>query len=260
MLEKINLDRSLEKAQYKEVMPALKDRLYQLQKASWDAHIPVAIVLEGWDAAGKGTSVRALTARLDPRGFKLYGIQAPRTHEQKRPWLWRFWLKLPARGEWAIFDRSWYGRVLVERVESFTPESVWRRGYREIVEFERTLSEDGCLFIKFFLHISRREQKKRFKKLTKDPLTAWQVTAEDWDHHAKYAEYSVAIEEMLELTETEWAPWTIVEATDRRHARAKVFATIISALERRLGQLGRGLPNTPAENAGPLERAKSLLI
>ncbi len=260
MLEKINLDRSLEKAQYKELMPVLKERLYQLQKASWDAKIPVAIVFEGWDAAGKGTSVRALTGRLDPRGFKLYGIQAPRTHEQQRPWLWRFWLRLPARGEWAIFDRSWYGRVLVERVESFTPESAWRRGYREIVEFERALSDDGCLFVKFFLHISRREQKKRFKKLTKDPLTAWQVTAEDWDHHSKYAEYTLAIEEMLELTETEWAPWTIVEATDRRHSRVKVFVAIISALESRLAQLGRGVPTVAAEDAAALERAKSLLI
>ena len=118
MLEKVDLDVRVEKAAYKKLMPALMDRLYTVQKASWDAGIPVVILFEGWDAAGKGTSIQTLTQPLDPRGYKLYPIRAARTYEKKHPWLWRFWLKLPARGEWAIFDRSWYGRVLVERVEN----------------------------------------------------------------------------------------------------------------------------------------------
>jgi polyphosphate kinase 2 (PPK2 family) len=195
----------------------------------------VIILFEGWDAAGKGTSIRELTEPLDPRGFKLYPIRAARTFEKNRPWLWRFWLKLPSRGEWAIFDRSWYGRVLVERVEKLIPEEEWRRAYRDILDFEQTLADDGHLIIKFFLHISKQEQKRRFDKLIKDPLTSWQVAPEDWEHHRQYDEWWIAYEEMLERTDTEWGPWTIVEATDRRFTRAKIFRTVIDALEKRLG-------------------------
>ena len=247
MLEKVDLDTSLGKKEYKQLMPGLRNRLYALQKASWDAKIPVVIIFEGWDAAGKGTSIRTLTARLDPRGFKLYPIRAARTYEKKRPWLWRYWLKLPGRGEWAIFDRSWYGRVLVERVDGLTPEEEWRRAYRDIADFERTISDDGCLIIKFWLHISKPEQKKRYKKLIQDPLTAWQVTAEDWDHHSKYDDYVLAVEEMLERTITEWGPWTIVEATDRHHTHVKIFQTIISALEERLAAIPGALPPAVTE-------------
>jgi AMP-polyphosphate phosphotransferase len=235
MLEKIDLTKSLEKAEFKRSMPGLRERLYYLQKASWDAGVPVVIVFEGWDAAGKGTSIRALTEHLDPRGFKLYPIRAARTYEKKRPWLWRFWIKLPARGEIAIFDRSWYGRVLVERVENLIPEAEWRRGYRDIMDFEHTIADDGHLIIKFFLHISKQEQKRRFDKLLKDPLTAWKVAPEDWEHHRRYDEWELAYEEMFERTDSEWAPWTIVEATDRRFTQAKIFQTVISSFEERLG-------------------------
>jgi len=232
-------------------MPGLRNRLYALQKASWDAKIPVVILFEGWDAAGKGTSIRTLTARLDPRGFKLYPIRAARTYEKKHPWLWRYWLKLPGRGEWAIFDRSWYGRILVERVDGLTPEEEWRRAYRDIVDFERTIADDGCLIVKFWLHIGKPEQKKRFKKLIQDPLTAWQVTAEDWDHHSKYDDYVLAVEEMLEHTITEWGPWTIVEATDRHYTHVKIFQTIIAALEERLADIPGALP--PAATVAPTD-------
>ena len=234
MLEKIDLTKTLDKAEFKRIMPSRRERLYFLQKASWDAGLPVIIVFEGWDAAGKGTSIRALTEHLDPRGFKLYPIRAARTYEKKRPWLWRFWSKLPARGEIAIFDRSWYGRVLVERVENLVPESEWRRGYRDIMDFERTLADDGHLILKFFLHISKQEQKKRFDRLLKDPMTAWKVAAEDWEHHRRYEEWELAYEEMFERTDSEWGPWTIVEATDRRFTQAKIFQTVITALEERL--------------------------
>ncbi len=242
MLEKIDLSRQLPRDRYKTLIPQLQRRLYDLEKACWDAKIPTIIVFEGWDAAGKGTSINLLTSRLDPRGFKLYPIQAPRTYETHLPWLWRFWLKIPNYGEMAIFDRSWYGRVLVERVEGLTAANEWSKGYRDIVDFERTLADDGYVITKFFLHISREEQRQRFRKLEKDPLKSWHVQREDWEHHRKYDEYLVAIEEMLERTDTEWGPWTIVEATDRRWARAKIFETIIQRLEQALVERGLPLP------------------
>jgi polyphosphate kinase 2 (PPK2 family) len=242
MLEKIDLTKKLDKQTYKQNMQVLAERLYEVQKGSWDSGIPVVILFEGWDAAGKGTSIQTLTTPLDPRGFKLYPIRAARTYEKQRPWLWRFWLKLPADGEWAIFDRSWYGRVLVERVENLTPENEWRKAYRDIADFERTISDDGTLIIKFFLHISKKEQKKRFKKLTADPLTAWRVAPEDWEHHRRYKEWLLAYEETFEQTESEWAPWTIVEATDRYFTQAKIYQTIIRTLEKRLGLEPLDLP------------------
>lgn len=235
MLEKVDLTQTFPKKQYKRLLPRLQRRLYDLEKSCWDHQVATIILFEGWDAAGKGSTITELTTRLDPRGFKLYPIQAPRTYEQNHPWLWRFWLKLPNYGEMAIFDRSWYGRVLVERVEGLTPEEEWRKAYRDIVDFERMLADDGTVIVKFFLHISKQEQKRRFKRLEQDPLEAWHVQPEDWEHHKKYDQYVVAIEEMFERTDTEWGPWTIVEATDRWHARKKVFQTIIARLEERLG-------------------------
>lgn len=234
MLDKIDLTKQLDKKVYKEIMSKLSSQLFAIQKASWDAGIPVVILFEGWDAAGKGTSIRKLANFLDPRGYKLYPIRPARTYEKKHPWLWRFWLKLPARGEWAIFDRSWYGRVMVERVENLIPETEWRRAYREISEFERTIADDGTVIIKFFLHISKKEQKRRFEKITKDPLTAFQVTPEDWEHHRRYNDWLLAYEEAFERTDSEYGPWTIVEATDRRYTWVKIFQTIINTLSERL--------------------------
>lgn len=237
MLDKIDLNQKINKATYKQAMPTLANRLYSLQKAAWDANIPVVILFEGWDAAGKGTTIGRLTRNLDPRGYKLYPIRAARTFENMRPWLWRFWLKLPPSGEWAIFDRSWYGRVLVERVEKLISEQKWRRAYRDIVDFEHTIADDGHLIIKFFLHVSQNEQKSRFKKLSRDPLTSWQVTDEDWDHHKNYKKWYVAYEESFERTDTEWGPWTIIGATDRRFTRIKIFRTTIAILEEKLGKV-----------------------
>jgi len=237
MLEKIDLNKKISKKEYKQVFPRLRMKLYALQKASWDAEIPVIILFEGWDAAGKGTSIQNLTSKLDPRGFKLYPIRAARTYESKRPWLWRFWIKIPGKGEWAIFDRSWYGRTLVERVEGLISESSWRRAYRDIVNFERTLADEGYLIIKFFLHISREEQKRRFDKLIADPLTAWQVLPEDWEHHKQYEDWRLAYEETFERTETESGPWTIVEATNRRYTTVKIFETLVESLSRQLAAM-----------------------
>lgn len=237
MLEKIDLNKKISKKQYKKIFPRLRMKLYALQKASWDAEIPVIILFEGWDAAGKGTSIQNLTSKLDPRGFKLYPIRAARTYESRRPWLWRFWLKIPGKGEWAIFDRSWYGRTLVERVEGLISERSWRRAYRDIVNFERTLADEGYLIVKFFLHIGRQEQKKRFDKLISDPLTAWQVLPEDWEHHKHYNDWRLAYEETFERTETESGPWTIIEATNRRYTNLKIFETLANTLETQLASM-----------------------
>jgi polyphosphate kinase 2 (PPK2 family) len=250
MLENINLKKKLSREEYKREMPALQHRLYDLEKSCWDHGVPSIVVFEGWDASGKGTTIATLTQRMDPRGFKLYPINAPRTFEQQRPWLWRFWLKVPNRGEMVIFDRSWYFRVLDERVEEEIPQKAWREAYRDIVEFERMLAADGVVIVKFFLHISKKEQKQRFKEIEQDPLEAWRITDDDWARHNKYEEYLAAAEDMLEQTESEFAPWTIVEATSKWYGRKKVFETIVAALETRLG------PNAPPRVETPERAAK----
>ena len=235
MLENINLKRKLSREDYQKDVPALQRRLYDLEKACWDQRISSIVIFEGWDAAGKGGAISTLTQRLDPRGFKLYSVQPPRTHEQSYPWLWRFWLKVPNRGEMVILDHSWYHRVLDERVEKVVPEKTWRQAYKDINEFERMLADDGTAILKFWFHISQKEQKKRFEKIAADPLESWRVSERDWERQKLYRRYLEAAEEMLELTETEYAAWTIVEATSRWFARRKVFLTLIEALEKRLG-------------------------
>jgi polyphosphate kinase 2 (PPK2 family) len=247
MLENVNLKKKLSHEEYKRILPHLQGRLYDLEKACWDNHISSVTVVEGWDASGKGTAVATLTQRLDPRGFRLYPISAPRTYELQHPWLWRFWLKVPNRGEMVIFDGSWYGRVLDERVDGMVPENVWREAYRDILEFERMLADDGTVILKFFLHISKKEQKKRFKEIELDPLESWRITASDWARHERYDQYLGAAEEMLELTESEYGPWTIVEGTSRWYARKRIFESLISSLETRLGNLA---PPREAVEAG----------
>ena len=237
MLDKIDLQRKLAHETYDKMLPVLQRRLYDLEKTCWDNKIASIFVFEGWDAAGKGSAISSVTARLDPRGIKVHSIHSPRTYESMRPWLWRFWQRMPNYGEMAIFDGSWYGRVLVERVEGLTPEMEWRQAYKDITEFERLLADDGVAIVKFWLHISKKEQKNRFKEIEKDPLESWRVTPSDWERHKHYYSYLRAAEEMFEQTETEFGPWTVVEATSKWYARRKIFETIISALEHRLGPL-----------------------
>lgn len=244
MLENVNLKKHLSRKEYKGVVSGLQQRLAELEKACWDQGVPSVIVFEGWDASGKGTAISAITQRMDPRGFKLYPITAPRTHDRQKPWLWRFWLKVPNRGEMAIFDGSWYRRLFQDRVEGVISEKEIVGVARDIVEFERMLADDGSVILKFFLHISRKTQKKRFEAIERDPLESWRVTKEDWARHRKYDEYLTGAEDMLERTDTEYAPWTIVEATSKWYARRKVSETIIRAIEERLG------PNAPPPDAG----------
>lgn len=235
MIEEVDLTLSISKDASKLARRFQQRRLYDLERMAFDAKLPSIIVFEGWDAAGKGTAIRELTQRLDPRGFKTYAIQAPRTDELRMPWLWRFWMKIPRQGQMAIFDRSWYGRVTIERVEQLTPIPDWIRAYEEINEFERTLANDGCVFMKFWLHISRKEQLRRFMLLSRNRSTAWQVSSEDWERHQEYDEYRAAVVDMLENTNTSYAPWTVVPATDKRYRIYYLFKAIINILERALG-------------------------
>ncbi|MFZ4655393.1 MAG: polyphosphate kinase 2 family protein [Caldilineaceae bacterium] len=235
MLEQADLTLMLAKKAYKQILPLQMERLLDLERLIYEQKRPVMIVFEGWDAAGKGTTIRALTEPLDPRGFKVLPTNAPRTHEQQKPWLWRFWMQIPRHGQIAIFDRSWYGRVLVERAEGLTPIPEWIRAYEEINAFERTLADDQTIFIKFWLHISKAEQLRRFLYLSQQPDLAWHVAAEDWEHHRKYDEYLAAVRDMLTNTNTSVAPWTVIPATDPNYRTYQVFRTLIERLEAGLG-------------------------
>lgn len=258
MLEKLDLDVKLSKADYKAMRAALGERLTLLQRACWENQIPVIILLEGWDASGKGTSINLLARYMDPRGVKIVPIKGASKLERQMPWLWRFWQRIPNYGEIAIFDRSWYGRVMVERVEGLVKSDVWRQAFQDILEFERVLAEDGYVLIKFFLHISKKEQKRRFKRLEKDPLQDWRVQKEDWKHHEKYNLYLEAIEEMLARTETEWGSWTIIEATDRYWARIKIMEVVCRRMEEALIRRGISLPQSVAQAGDPSVQSVAL--
>ena len=208
---------------------------------------PLCVVFEGWDASGKGGCIKRLTAPLDPRHVRVKSYAAP-THDEKRHhFLWRFWPALPGWGGMAVLDRSWYGRVLVERVEGFATDEQWRRAYDEICEFERTLVAEGMILVKFWLHLSEQEQLKRFERRSVDPLKQWKLTDEDWRNRDKRAAYEAAVEEMLERTDTDHAPWVLVEGDSKRWARVKVVETVTAAIE--AGLRARGLP-VPASPPG----------
>ncbi len=204
---------------------------------------PVCAVFEGWDASGKGGAIKRLVNPLDPRHVRVVSYAAP-THDEKRHhFLHRFWPALPGWGGMAVLDRSWYGRVLVERVEGFARMEEWRRAYAQIVDFESMLAAEGMILVKFWLHISEEEQLKRFERRRHDPLRSWKLTDEDWRNRSKRAPYEEAVEEMLERTDAQAAPWHLVEGDSKRYARVKVLETVISEIER--GLRARGLEPPP---------------
>jgi polyphosphate kinase 2 (PPK2 family) len=221
-----------------DVAPAEYDRrLGELQKQAFAAQIRgfqegerTVVAFEGWDAAGKGGCIRRLTALMDPRGYKVWPIAAPRDEDARNHWLWRFWRRLPERGELAVFDRSWFGRVLVERVEGFARPADWRRAYDEINAFERTLTADGVRLLKIFLHIDRKEQKRRFEERKEDAVKRYKLGPEDWRNRKKWPEYERAIQEMLDRTHRPDAPWVIVAANSKRHARLTVLRAVIDLM------------------------------
>ena len=234
MLEKLDLSRKVAKADYKKAKDELDLKLAALQRKAKDLHIPVIIVFEGWGASGKGTLINELILPLDPRGFNVYSTVPPTEEEALRPFLWRFWNRTPARGRIAIFDRSWYGRVRADRVNGLIERAALQQAFDDIVSFERLLADDGNVIIKFFLHIAKAEQKRRFNKLQANPATAWRVAKEDIRQHRQYGQYLAATEDLLARTDSDFAPWTVVEAHDQRFATLKVFKTVADALERRV--------------------------
>lgn len=209
---------------------------------------PVCVLFEGWDASGKGGCIKRLVAPLDPRHVRVAQFTAPTYDEKRHHFLWRFWPVLPGWGGMAVFDRSWYGRVLVERVQAYATEEQWRRAYGEIAEFERTLIAEGMILVKFWLHISDGEQLRRFESRRLDPLKAWKLTEDDWRNRGQRPAYLPAVEDMLERTDLAEARWTLVEADDKRWARVKVVETVVAAIEE--GMATRGFAVPPAYDGG----------
>lgn len=234
MLEKIDLSKAMSKEEYRSVRDMLDEQLSLLQRECRQAQLPVIILFEGWGAAGKGTLISRLIEPLDPRGFSVYTIQREDENEKRHPYLWRFWTKLPADGQIAIFDRSWYRRVQIDHFHDSLSETELSQAYQEINSFEELLIRGGAVIIKFFLHLSKKEQKKRFNALLSSEETAWRVTKEDLNHNRHYDEYLRLNDEMLGHTDTELAPWTIIEATDRQYAVAKMKSVVIARLREAL--------------------------
>lgn len=230
MLEKVDLTKSTTKEEYKEKMPVLEAKLGELQRQCKCLNIPVMIVFEGFDAAGKGLQIGRLIQSLDPRGFQVYAIQGETEEERMHPFMWRFWTKTPERGRIAIYDGSWYRKVLIDRFEKRAESGKMADAYHSICSFEKQLTDDGNVIIKLLLDIDKKEQKKRFKKLRDNKETAWRVSKGDLERNEKYDEYKSIMEEMLQKTDTDYAPWTIIEATDKRFAEVKIYTVVIKAL------------------------------
>ena len=212
----------------------VKPARYSDELKIYKKKIPVVIVFEGWDAAGKGGAIKRIGAALDPRGYEAVPVAAPSREELDRHYLWRFWKNIPKTGHITIFDRSWYGRVMVERIEGFTPRERCDMAYREIDEFERELDRAGVVVIKFWMQIDKEEQLRRFTARQNDPEKQWKITDEDWRNREKWDTYESAINEMIEKTSVTYAPWTVVEGNDKLYARIKVLDTVIDRLEKAL--------------------------
>ncbi len=205
----------------------------------------LCVVFEGWDASGKGGAIKRLVSPLDPRHVRVAQFAAPTADEKRHHFLHRFWPALPGWGGMAVFDRSWYGRVLVERVEGFASPEQWQRAYEEIVAFERGLAEEGTILVKFWLHISSREQLRRFEARANDPLRAWKLTPEDWENRSKRGEYELAVEEMLDRTDRPHAPWHLVAAESKRYARVDVLHAVNAEIEAGMRRWGQEPPPPP---------------
>ncbi len=234
MLERINPDRQISDDAYKKRLQRGQVKLGDLGWQVYQRKRPVIICYEGWDAAGKGGNIRRLVEGIDPRGYKVHAISAPKGDDAEHHYLWRFWKRLPPKGSMAIFDRTWYGRVLVERVEGFAKIHEWKRAFREINHFEQQLSDFGTIIIKFWIHISQEEQLARFEAREKTDYKAWKLTDEDWRNREKWDVYEEAVEDMLVKTSTVTAPWTVVEGNSKKFARVKAIETVVKALSQEL--------------------------
>lgn len=237
-LRSMDLSKSLEKDVYKEKLKKLQLRLYQLQHYAQLAGLSTVLVFEGQDAAGKGGAIRRLVQGLDAQQYQVIPIAAPTKQELAHPYLWRFWRHLPRRGRVTIFDRSWYGRVLVERIEGFADNAEWQRAYQEINEFEKHLLENGYLVCKFWIQIDKEMQLARFEERQNTPYKEWKITDEDWRNREKWEAYDVAVDDMIYLTQHKNAPWVLVEGNDKSWARIKVLETVCEQMEKALKKKG----------------------
>lgn len=243
-LDKIDLSLSLSKDESEKQIAKLQERLVELRLIVagllGDGKIgpPLCVMFEGWDASGKGGAIKRLTAQLDPRHVRVSQFAAPTPDEKRHHFLGRFWPDLPGWGGFAVFDRSWYGRVLVERVEGFATEKEWKRAYTEIVEYEHMLTEEGAVLVKFWMHISAEEQLKRFEARKDDPLKSWKLTDDDWRNRDKRKDYEAAVEDMFEHTDRKCAHWDVVPGDSKHYARVHVLETVIREVERGLERHG----------------------
>ena len=226
--------KEIEEDKYREELKVLQKRLGELHNRLYRKKVPVIIAYEGWDAAGKGGNIKRITGALDPRGFEVHPIASPEPHEKARHYLWRFWTRLPKDGHIAIFDRTWYGRVMVERLEGFCSENDWKRAYNEMNEFEKELSDWGAVIIKFWVQIDKDTQLARFTDRQNNPEKQWKITDEDWRNREKWDAYEEAVNEMLQKTSTTFAPWHILESVDKKYARIKALKIVIEEIEKAL--------------------------
>lgn len=231
VLSGVDLSKSMTKEAYKKEIDKLQNRLESLHSEIYRLRIPVILGFEGWDASGKGGAIKRLTSHLDPRGYKVCPTAAPNDIEKVHHYLWRFWNHVPKAGHIAIFDRTWYGRVMVERIEGFCTETEWRRAYQEINDMEAHMANAGAVVIKFWLHIDKDEQERRFKERQENPAKVWKITEEDWRNREKWEQYEAAVNELLVRTSTTYAPWVVVEGNCKYYARVKVLKTVVEALE-----------------------------
>ncbi len=243
----LDMTRLVARGDYEPRLSRLQHDLKEVSLAYRAQGRRAVVVFEGWDAAGKGGIIRRMGWPLDPRGFKVWAIAAPTPEEKGQHYLYRFWRRMPHPGQLVIFDRSWYGRVLVERIEGFATEAEWRRAYAEINDFERLLADDGTRMVKIFLHVTPDEQLKRFRARLNDPLKRWKLSAEDLRNRARWSDYETAIEDMFLNTSTVAHPWHVVAANDKRYARLAAIGTVVR-------RLAKGVNLTPASLAPDFAR------
>ncbi|MCM3388529.1 polyphosphate kinase 2 family protein [Ureibacillus chungkukjangi] len=241
-LEALDLELAIGKKEYKKELEKLQYEMLNIQQFLFNNKIGLIIAFEGMDAAGKGGAIKRLTQNLDPRGVLVHPISAPKPHEKRYHYLHRFWRKLPQYGQIGIFDRSWYGRVLVERIEGFANNEEWERAYDEIIHFEKTLTDDQYIVLKFWIHIDKDQQLARFKERQTNPMKAWKLTDEDWRNREKFDEYVACANEMFEKTDNINAPWVLISGNNKQYARINVLKETISRVKAIAEQRGLTIP------------------
>jgi polyphosphate kinase 2 (PPK2 family) len=255
MLEKVVKEEEVSKEECSKRLEELERILFDLQRKAKEVGIPALVIFEGFHGAGKGDAIRTLVTRLDPRTIKVHPFGPPTALDLEKPWLWRFWMRLPNKGELAVFDTSWYRHILDDRVAGPVSRREGEERFHEINELERALVDDGLVLVKLWLHISRKEQEKRLRKADKDQEDFWDVAPEEWEQNDRYKKWLEVVEEVLERTSTEWGPWTIVRCSAPRLSRIRVVEAVIGALRDRLAKVA---PQALAELKSAAERAGAL--